>query len=150
MKQYKRIGHQKTYQAHQFCYEKIELSEDFPTDKPDEECFRELLERIEALAKVAYPWLFEEEIPTQKSWPVTSYKIPGGPFEVNGKTNEHVQPLSPKDNYLLEINQCTNTESLKALRFLAKTLKVEKDKQEVEEAYETKLAEITQKTTQNA
>jgi hypothetical protein len=59
----KRISHYKTYNPHQFIYDKIELSEDFPTDKPDEECFRELLERIEAMAKVAYPWLFEEAKP---------------------------------------------------------------------------------------
>jgi hypothetical protein len=165
MKQYKRIGHQKTYQAHQFCYEKIELSEDFPTDKPDEECFRELLERIEALAKIAYPWLFNEWVSE------TSYIVPGDEFGPAGKmaslpkdfvktanitltdahrVNGKEKPLSPKDNYLLEINQCTNTESLKALRFLAKTLKVEADKKEVEKAYETKLAELTNKKTQDA
>lgn len=62
---YKTIGHHKTFNVNQFCYEKIYLQEEFPSDKPDAECIKELSERIDAMAKEVYPWLFDNGKPKQ-------------------------------------------------------------------------------------
>jgi hypothetical protein len=84
----KRISHYKTYQPHQFCYEKIELSLEFPLDRPDEECFREILDRIEAMAKIAYPWLYEEKKMEDFFPPRKQYPAPQPPFSTPNTMQE--------------------------------------------------------------
>jgi hypothetical protein len=137
----KRISHYKTYNPHQFIYDKIELSEDFPTEKPDEECFRELLERIEAMAKVAYPWLYEQEKPFVNSLATKAF--------INAYSEpERFEAEEPEQKPLLQLIQESKT--LRELKSWELLIKVEKDKvkrEELSTTYETKLAELTQKTT---
>jgi hypothetical protein len=141
MKQYKRIGHQKTYQAHQFCYEKIELSEDFPIDKPDEECFRELLERIEAMAKVAYPWLYEEE--KTFAWSSKFKFSPEVPYGLTVEAPPLMEKIvedQPEEKPLLQLIQ--ESESARELESWKLLIQVEKDevkKRELFVAYEQKM-----------
>jgi hypothetical protein len=140
MKQYKRIGHCKTFRPHEFVYEKIELSEDFPTDKPDEECFRELLERIEAMAKISYPWLFEQEEKLPNG--IAKYSIPGYRMDVmkypltpNEVTNDNEQP--PEQKPLLQLIQESKTiKELQGWKLLVQVEKDETKKRELLIAYD--------------
>jgi hypothetical protein len=140
----KRISHYKTYNPHQFIYDKIELSEDFPTDKPDEECFRELLERIEAMAKVAYPWLYDIQVN-----PEYAHLLKEEPkWHTYGGVQVKASPLImtpqevpvPEQKPLLQLIQESKTVSeLKSWELL---IKVEKDKgkrKELSEAYDKML-----------
>lgn len=54
----KTISAIKTYPIQQFVYDKIGLEDTFPSSVPDEECIKQLHERIEAMARAAYPWYF--------------------------------------------------------------------------------------------
>lgn len=134
---YKRIGHQKTYKPFEFVYEKIELTEDFPIDKPDEECIKELVDRIENMAKVAYPNLYNDT-PVFVS-PVNSVPWAG---KVNGNSYASSSTeLEPEQKPLLQLIQESKT--VKELEGWKLLINLEKDKDKKRElliAYESNMA----------
>lgn len=152
---YKRIGHQKTYKPFEFVYEKIELTEDFPIDKPDEECIKELSSRIEAMARIIYPHLYEE-MPLYRKMEELSPELKTVHWETGGKSiysipknqipdTNHSEPEEQKP--LLQLIQESKTVGeLKAYHLL---VKVEKDKEKREElslAYDAVLEALQNQT----
>ena len=137
---YKRIGHQKTYKPFEFVYEKIELTEDFPIDKPDEECIKELVDRIENMAKVAYPNLYGKgaKIEVNPEYRHLLSQNPTSEIYNQPATVTHSEPEEQKP--LLQLIQESKTEKeLKAWRLL---IQVQKNKDELQKAYDEKMEQL--------
>lgn len=147
---YKRIGHQKTYKPFEFVYEKIELTEDFPIDKPDEECIKELVERIESMAKVAYPNLYQQE-KSFVSALAASLRSASNPYPepvsvslsethfTNGKYNVEEQPQEEQKPLLQLIQESKTVRELNSWRVL---MAVAKNKDELHKAYDEKMEQL--------
>jgi hypothetical protein len=81
----KTLGWIRHYQVSERLYEKIYLEDSYPKEMPDDECYDDLLNRIEAQARRQYPHLFEtksfmqeireHENPTLLTPPVSTEKF---------------------------------------------------------------------------
>lgn len=106
---YKTIYHCKTIQVQQYVNDKIGLEDSFPKEKPDAECIRELNDRIEEMAKIAYPWLYEQKQP--KGYSVNAngetFYIPNkvNGIETNSVTVTDLPPLEHRIRSCMSINE---------------------------------------------
>ena len=123
----KRISFYQTWNPHQFHYDKLEISQEFPIDKPDEECIAELKQRIENMARVVYPWLFE---------PANTYTATVGLSHDNSSSTILVDITTSKSDEKEAILNCKTVPELQGFRLI-------KDKSpELKEAYAKKLKEL--------
>jgi hypothetical protein len=136
---YKRIGHQKTFNPFEFVYEKIELTEDFPVDKPDEDCIKELSSRIEAMARTIYPNLYEQEKPFVNSLATKAF--------INAYSEpERFEPPEPEQKPLLQLIQ--ESDSVAELKSWNVLIAVEKDndtRKNLRDTYDKRMKLLTKK-----
>jgi hypothetical protein len=131
MKQFKTISHIRTYQIGQFFFEKIGLEDTFPKEKPDEECIKELMERIEKMARVAYPSLFQES--------AALYSLSNGGLTRVAETITS-QPLSVGEEALIN---CKSIPDLEKYLDLIDKVKDKEEKRKLFLAYDNKFAELS-------
>jgi hypothetical protein len=146
--QYKTWGAVKTFQVSEFLYHKMSLEDVFPKDKPDNECMDELEARIEAQARRKYPHLFSngKKLSEEAFYGVEEQVPQRGITIVPPK-----EKLSQVDTTILAINTCKTIKDLKSfntvVQFTIKKTSSEKDKQKLQEAYDKKMDELTNKET---
>jgi len=137
----KTITHVKTFQTSQFHFDKIGLEDTFPSEKPDIECIQELSERIGAMAKELYPWVFANGSAAKVLVPygmVENIEIPIIPSKREVEQEEAI------------LDKILHSETIKELKSWKILITVEKDpnkKFELNSAYDMKMKELTSKET---
>jgi hypothetical protein len=152
-KNLKTISHLRTFRITDFFYEKIGLEDNFPSDKPDEECIQELHDRIEAMARRVYPDLFPKFGNFQIYMPTTG-KMEERWLEATSEVAQQAKqfPLEPKDVIqqplgITEemINSCKSLTVLTAYeKLIAKQPEVVKI--QLKKVYDKKVKELSKQT----
>jgi hypothetical protein len=134
----KTITYIKTFQVGQFNFDKIGIEYSFDLGEPDEACILELSQRVDAMAKKLYPWVFTID---------GSVVAAGDTIEIPIIPKKKEEP--PEDSFSLldKIKNSTNPKELKSWELLIKVEKDKEKKRELQEAYDKKMDELTNKET---
>lgn len=147
----KTISYTKTFQVYQFVNDKISIEDTFPSTVSDEECFRQLMERVDALGKIAYPHLFE----STQVWSCSEKRNVGKEnYNVNIEDYKNKISTTPppvidisKEKQQFpsieeEINACTHVDGITGLESYRTFVENKKD-QILQELFDNKLKELT-------
>lgn len=123
----KTISYTKTFQVYQFVNDKISIEDTFPSTVSDEECFRQLMERVDALGKIAYPHLYEEK---ERGITMTTYQPT---ITITDKREEVTREIVPIEE---QIPKITDPKVLESFRLFVK------GKPHLQELFDNKLKEL--------